>query len=42
MAQLEQVVGYEINTVADMRQALNDRIAYFADHGCCVYDHALD
>ena len=31
-----------INTVADMRQALNDRIAYFADHGCCVSDHALD
>ena len=42
VAQLEQVVGYAINTVADMRKALNDRIAYFADHGCCVSDHALD
>ena len=42
VAQLEQVVGYTINTVADMRKALNDRIAYFADHGCCVSDHALD
>ena len=42
VAQLEKVVGYEINTVADMRKALNDRIAYFADHGCCVSDHALD
>ena len=42
VAQLEKVVGYAINTVADMRKALNDRIAYFADHGCCVSDHALD
>ncbi len=42
VAQLEQVVGYAINTVDDMRKALNDRIAYFADRGCCVCDHALD
>ncbi len=42
VAQLEQVVGYAINTVEDMRKALNDRIAYFADHGCRVSDHALD
>ena len=42
VAQLEKVCGYEINTIADMRKALNDRIAYFADHGCCVCDHALD
>ena len=42
VAKLEEIVGYEINTVEDMRKALNDRIAYFADHGCCVSDHALD
>ncbi len=42
VAQLEQVVGYAINTVEDMRKALNDRIAYFADRGCRVSDHALD
>ncbi|MBE6947638.1 MAG: glucuronate isomerase [Ruminococcaceae bacterium] len=42
VAQLEKVVGYEINSVADMRRALNDRIAYFASLGCCVSDHALD
>ncbi len=42
VAALEKVVGYEINTVEDMRKALNDRIAYFADHGCRVSDHALD
>ncbi len=42
VARLEKVCGYPINTVEDMRRALNDRIAYFADHGCRVSDHALD
>ena len=42
VSQLEAVVGYAINTVEDMRRALEDRIAYFADHGCRVSDHALD
>lgn len=42
VAQLEKVVGYEINTAADMRKALVERIGFFADHGCRVSDHALD
>ena len=42
IARLEQVVGYPIVTVADMRRALLDRIAYFADHGCRVSDHGMD
>ena len=42
VARLEKVVGYEINTVADMRRALADRIGYFEGHGCRVSDHALD
>lgn len=42
VSQLEAVAGYAINTVEDMRRALADRIAYFADHGCRVSDHALD
>ena len=42
LAQLENVVGYQINTMADMRKALNDRIAYFHDRGCRVSDHGLD
>ena len=42
VARLEKVVGYEINTVADMRRALVERIAFFNDHGCRVSDHALD
>ncbi len=42
VARLEAAVGYEINSVADMRKALADRIAYFNDRGCRVSDHALD
>lgn len=42
VARLEQAVGFPIDTVDDMRRALQNRIAYFADHGCRVSDHALD
>lgn len=42
VAQLEKVVGFAINTAADMRRALANRIAYFNDHRCRVADHALD
>ena len=42
VAQLEAVCGYTICTMDDMRKALADRIAYFADHGCCIADHGLD
>ncbi len=42
VAKLEQVVGYPIDTVEDMRRALRERIAFFAEHGCRVSDHALD
>ena len=42
VAQLEGVVGYAINNVADMKKALADRIDFFAAHGCAVSDHALD
>ena len=42
VARLEKLVGYEINSVADMRRALADRIAYFNDRGCRISDHGLD
>ena len=42
VARLEKVVGYEINSVADMRRALADRIAYFNDRGCRISDHGLE
>ncbi len=42
VALLEQVVGFPIATADDMKKALADRIAYFADYGCRVSDHGLD
>ena len=42
VAKLEGVVGYEINTVEDMRKALAERVAYFEAHGCRTSDHGLD
>lgn len=42
VAKLEQAVGYPISTMDDMRRALTDRIACFADRGCRVSDHGLD
>ncbi len=42
VARLEDVVGYPIDTMADMRRALADRVAYFDAHGCRTSDHGLD
>lgn len=39
---LSETVGYPLNTVEDVKRALSDRIAYFADHGCRAADHGLD
>ena len=39
---LENVVGYSLSTLADVKRALTDRIAYFAAHGCRAADHGLD
>ena len=42
LQKLEDVVGYAINTMDDMRRALADRIDYFVAHGCRTADHGLD
>lgn len=42
LKRLEAVVGYPIESFADIRRALHDRIAYFAACGCRVSDHGLD
>ena len=42
LARLEAAVGYPIDTMADMRRALTDRIDYFEAHGCRTADHGLD
>ncbi len=42
VAQLENVAGFAINSVEDMRRALSSRIEYFEQHHCRVADHGLD
>lgn len=39
---LAKVVDFEINTYADLCNALNKRIAYFNENGCQLSDHGLD
>ncbi len=39
---LSVVCGYEIKDLASLKQALSDRIDYFAAHGCRASDHGLD
>ncbi|NLP46321.1 MAG: glucuronate isomerase [Epulopiscium sp.] len=38
---LGKVVGYEIQTIDQVYQALADRMDYFAERGCAFSDHAL-
>lgn len=39
---LAKVVDFEINTYADLCNALNKRITYFNENGCQLSDHGLD
>ncbi|UPQ78820.1 glucuronate isomerase [Flavobacterium azooxidireducens] len=39
---LSKVVDFEINTYADLCNALSKRIAYFNENGCQLSDHGLD
>ena len=39
---LSSVCGFPINTMEALKQALYQRIAYFAAHGCRASDHGLD
>ena len=42
MAQLSQVSGVQITDFASLKEALKNRMAFFASKGCCVSDHALE
>ena len=42
IAKLEAVSGVSITSVADVRTALSQRIAFFDSHGCRAADHGLD
>ncbi len=39
---LSKAVGYAIPDLKTLKQALSDRLAYFAKHGATVSDHALE
>ena len=40
--QLSKVSGIEVKDFASLKDALKNRMAYFASLGCCVSDHALE
>ncbi len=42
MEALSKVADIEIARFADLCSALDKRLQHFADHGCCITDHALD
>lgn len=42
ISKLSEVSGVEINTFADLKKALVNRMAFFNDMKCCVSDHALE
>lgn len=42
MKQLEEIVGFEINDDKTLIAALEARVAFFAENGCKISDHALD
>jgi len=39
---LTSASGITINTFADLKEALMNRMAFFASMGCCISDHALE
>lgn len=39
---LSKVSGISVTNFASLKEALKNRLKYFADHGCCVSDHALE
>jgi len=39
---LEEVTGHSIDNLSGMLSALDDRLAFFVQHGCLASDHALD
>ena len=42
IAALEKVVGYSLDTIERLKQALGVRLAFFVSKGCCIADHGMD
>lgn len=40
--QLEEVVGRKLPTLKGLLGALDERLAFFVENGCCAADHGLD
>lgn len=38
---LSETMGCSLRNIGDVKRALSDRFAYFADHGCRAVDHGL-
>ncbi|MFL2625889.1 MAG: glucuronate isomerase [Flavobacteriaceae bacterium] len=42
LAKLGMIVGYKIDTFNKLKKALDNRMDYFASHGCRISDHGLE
>ena len=42
ISRLEGAVGYKVDTLADVKKALEERLSYFLSKGCCIADHGMD
>lgn len=42
IAKLEEASGVAVKSFEGLKEALKKRLAYFAEHGCSVSDHALE
>ena len=42
LSKLSKVSGVKISTFSALKEALQNRLTYFAANGCCVSDHALE
>lgn len=42
LSKLSKVSGVKISTFSTLKEALQNRLTYFAANGCCVSDHALE
>lgn len=42
LGKLSEVSGVTVNSFASLKEALKNRMAFFASYGCCASDHALE
>ena len=42
IGKLASVSGVEVKDFASLKEAIKNRLAYFAENGCCVSDHGIE